>query len=336
MGIRRSSDRSKVVLACASCTLVLALIPALARADSATCTYNAGNHTATITVTPGLARATGAFFRTDGKLFVTSLEGPPSGLCGSATNTNTDQVVVNNASSTQRADGIFYIQIPEAGVDGPNGPGFTNEPGSSDEIEFTFNYGPGGRVAISPLVSTADPGSPVHLALGGNQINLNADEVDGIDPDVTLNGVTGVLIYGSDHADRILGGGGSGTPATPFAIPMEVETELVLDVDPDNDTIVTGSANDLVNTGNHSDVIFTGAGKDSVRGGAGDDLIVGGPGKDYLQGLAGSDLIFGGHQNDRLLGGLDPDRLNGGAGRKDRCSKSHQDHRKHCEILVPG
>ena len=336
MGIRRSSDWPRFALACGSCALLFAFSPAIARADSATCVFSAASHTATITETPGLQRATGAFFRVDGKLFVVSGEGAPSGLCGSATNTNTDQIVVNNASPIQRLASIFYIQIPEAGVVGPNGPGFTNEPGSSDEIEWTFNYGPGGRVGISPLVSTSDPGSPMDVRLGGNQVNLNAAETDGIDADVTLNGVTGLLIYGSDYTDRILATGGAGTPSAPVTIPMEVETELVYDVYPDSDTIVTGSGNDLVSAGNHPDVIFTGPGKDSVRGGGGDDLIVGGPGKDLLQGLAGSDQIFGGHQNDRLLGGPDPDRLNGGAGRKDRCSKSLQDVRRHCEILVPG
>jgi Ca2+-binding RTX toxin-like protein len=320
----------------AACALCAALVPAAARADSTTCGYDGGSHTATITVTPGTARATGAFFRVDGKLFVTSLEGPPSGLCGAATNTNTDTIVVNNASATQRADGIFYVQVPEPGVTGPNGPGFTNEPGNSDEIEWIFNYGPGGRLGVSPLVSTIDPGSAVDLTLGGNQINLNAGEADGVDADVTLNGVTGALFYGSDHSDRWIGSGGTGTPATPFTVPMQVYAVLNFDVDPDTDAIVTGSGDDLVSSGPRADFIATGAGKDTVSAGSGDDQIFGGPGKDLLQGLAGLDLIKGGNQNDRLLGGPDPDRLNGGAGKKDRCSKSKQDHRKKCEILVGG
>ncbi len=360
------------LVAAAGFLLIWLLAPASALADTATCTYNGGTHAATITVTPGGPIATGAFFRvSDGKLFVEGGQGP-SALCGSATNSNTDTIVVNNASSSQRADGIFYIQIPEPGTTGANGPGFTNEPGSSDEIEWRFNYGPGGRVGISPLVSTSDPGSTVDLALGGNQVNLNAGESDGVDADVTLNGVTGVLIYGSDHSDLINGNGGRGTPATPFAIPMEVETDLTYDVDPDTDTIITGSADDMVRAGPRSDLImtgdgndrilagpgndqvftgigadsvqsgdgddqvFTGAGKDLVLAGPGNDLVFGGADKDLLQGEGGLDLLSGGHQNDRLLGGPDADRLNGGAGRKDRCSKSKQDHRKKCEILVKG
>ena len=353
-----------------ACLLVWLLGPASARADVASCSFNAGSHTATVTIVPGAQSATIASFRaSDGALVITNYEAPSTG-CGTATRFNTDQVIVNNASASQPLSSYFYLQIPEAGVTAPNGPGFTNEPGSSDEIEFTLNFGPGGKLAISPLVSTSDPGSPVDLALGGNQINLNAGESDGVDADVTLNGVSRVLIYGSDHSDLINGNGGSGTPATPFTIPMEVETDLTYDVDPDTDTIVTGSAGDTVRAGPRSDSITTGdgndqvlagagddlirtgpgadsvqsgdgndqvfteAGKDSVLAGPGDDLVFGAGGKDLLRGEQGMDLLAGGHENDRLLGGLDPDRLNGGAGRKDRCSKSKQDHRKKCEILV--
>jgi Ca2+-binding RTX toxin-like protein len=328
------------------------VLPASARADTATCSYNAGNRTATVNVTPGAHTATGVFFRADGPLYLYVVSGSPSGVCGSATNTNTDTIVVNNASPAQPLTSIFYLSF-FSGIR-PYGPGATNEAGLSDEIEMVFNFGAGGTLGFQSWKSTGDPGLPLNLAFGGNQGNLNAAEADGIDPDITMNGVSRLLIYGSDGTDVIGGSGGPGVPSQPVGSAMEVNANSTPDTVPSSDVITGGSAadrilgsssadliaggdgEDSVSAGAGDDLIAGGDGKDSVSAGAGDDLIFGGPAKDLLQGEAGSDRIAGGNKNDRLFGGLDPDFLNGGAGRKDRCSKSKQDHRKKCEILVPG
>ena len=49
--------------------------------------------------------------------------------------------------------------------------GATNEPGSSDEIEFVVKFPAGGDLSIDPRVSTSDTGVPLDVALASGEVD---------------------------------------------------------------------------------------------------------------------------------------------------------------------
>jgi Ca2+-binding RTX toxin-like protein len=325
------------------CALALASTPA-ASADQASCAYTAATHTATITLTPGQRIATTVFASPAGQIFAGSFgDGGNIVPCAGAAVGNTDTIVANNSSPAQPLNSIFYIG--QLVSDGPRSPGFTNEPGSSDEIEFQINFGPGGSLGIKNL-----PDEVLDIALGGNQINLNRFEADGIDADVTITGpVLRTLLYRSSTDDHITAAGGSGTPSQSFDFPIESPGGVDFNafgndtlIGSDHADILTGtSGNDLLSGGAGKDAItgdigadtlFGGAGRDRVLGGVGKDLIFGNGGKDKLLGGTAKDKILGGLGNDTLLGEQGIDALNGQAGSKDRC-KGPPDQLQNCEIV---
>lgn len=294
----RISDRRRVtpaVRAVALAVLCAALWAPAARADTATCNYTAGNHTATVAVTSGTGPASSIAIRSsDGALLVGG-----AGVCGAATRANTDTIVVNSTNAAPNGS-LFYI-YPFT----PFTPGFTNEPGNSDEIEMVFNLTGGGRWILG--ISAANTSIPLDIALGGTSLNLNAGEADGVDADATIAGPNYAFVMGSLLADRILAGGGPGV-AGPFDLP-----------------IVTSS-------GPGADVLSGGRLADDLSGGLDPDVIQGGAGKDDLKGEAGIDKLFGQAGADELLGGPAKDLVNGGKGR-DRCT-TKQDKAKGCELFA--
>jgi len=298
MGIRLSSGRSSAVLAGAACVFAFALFPAVTHADTATCSYNAGAHTATVMLTAQpLSQGTSMGIRSsDGALLVQS--GPAATPCGAATRTNLDTI---NVVSTNAASNGAIFRVATHGFE----PGFTNEPGGSDEIEMSFDFSSGGRWTLAPDASGSS--LPIDMALGGNQINFNRSETDGVDADATVTGAAEVFVYGSNAGDAILGNGGFGTTGGQFAIRM------------------------VVSSGPGPDLISGGRRADDLSGGLDADLIFGGRGRDSLKGLAGIDRLFGQAGNDKLLGGTGRDRLNGGAGRADACTSKH-DRVRNCEL----
>jgi Ca2+-binding RTX toxin-like protein len=283
----------------AALVAVCMVFPVAASADTATCTYTAATHSAAIAVTPDTTHAgTGIFIRqTDGDLMVTS--GVTTTPCGTATRTNTDTITVTGTGPASRG-AIFRL-----GTSVPFGPGFTDEPGSSDEIEMSFDFSSGGRWYLTP--SGTSSSVALDLALGGNQINLNAGEADGIDADAVVNGPYNVFVEGSFAADRILANGSAGTGGQPLAARM------------------------VASTSKGADLILGGKRGDDLSGGLDPDVIFGGRGKDSLKGEGGIDRLFGQAGNDKLLGGPGKDRLDGGSGRADSCTGKHDRHR-HCEL----
>jgi Ca2+-binding RTX toxin-like protein len=296
MGKAPRFGRSKLLLG-AACLWCFAL-PAGAEADTATCTYTAATHTAAIAVTsaPGLAASTG-IRQSDGALLVQS--GLGSAPCGAATRTNTDTIAVTSTNAAPHGS-IFRV-----GMTVPFAPGFTDEPGSSDEIEMSFDFSSGGRWYLTPTGTGSS--TPFNLALGGNQLNLNAAETDGIDADAAVNGAFTLFVEGSLAGDTVLGNGAAGTGGSPFATRM----------------VVSSAAG--------ADRIVGGRRADDLSGGLDPDLISGGRGKDALKGEGGIDRLFGGAGNDKLLGGPAKDRLDGGPGRGDSCTTKHDRHRR-CEL----
>jgi hypothetical protein len=296
IGPRFGRLRMSLGAACAVCMLS----SAAASADTATCTYTAATHTAAVAVTSATGLAAGMGIRqNDGVLLVQS--GLGSTPCGAATRTNTDTIAVTSTNAAPRGS-IFrvFMTVPFA-------PGFTDEPGSSDEIEMSFDFSSGGRWYLTPTGMRSS--TPFNLALGGNQLNLNAAETDGVDADAAVNGAFTIFVEGSLAADTVLGNGAAGTGGAPFGTRM----------------VVSSSAG--------ADRIVGGSRADDLSGGLDADVIFGGRGKDSLKGEGGIDRLFGGAGNDKLLGGPGKDRLNGGAGRGDSCTTKHDRHRR-CELTA--
>jgi Ca2+-binding RTX toxin-like protein len=147
---------------------------------------------------------------------------------------------------------------------GPFEPGFTDEPGDSDEIEFVVGSD------LIPLdgsqlrLVVQGTSGPDHLVSGFEGVNLNPDETDGVDPDVSTREAA---LEGGGGAD-LLEGGGFGTGDTVYGLGLD-----------------------------------GGEGEDELRGGRGGDQLRGGPGADRLHGGDGGDGLWGGPGNDELTGG---------------------------------
>lgn len=211
--------------------------------------------------------------------------------CADATTANTDSIQI--LDSVVPAGGA----APQVTIDlsgGPFAPGFTDEPGSSDEIEIHLELS---GVALPQLTIVGSSGDD-HVVAGALGINLNADEPDD-DVDVTYNVADSDL--GNSILDRLLGGGGDdqlsnaggeGTGgAWPFSTPL-------IDGGPGNDTLSAG-AEDAVLVGDSGD--------DWLRGGPDDsDDLRGGPGFDRLEGGAGNDHLDGGPDDDWAQYGTAP------------------------------
>jgi len=155
----------------------------------ATCSFNGGTNTVTVTLT-------------NGAVAVLSRQGTAIALdgaaCDTATVDNTDTVVVDGSAADPDD-----LTIDLSG--GPFAPGATSETEGDDEIEFAVHLPGGGDLRIS-----GRDGSD-HLTLGQAGANLNADESPG-DADVVLTGsarweLAGLL--GNDHLS-VAGGGGTG------------------------------------------------------------------------------------------------------------------------------
>jgi len=196
-----------------------------------------------------------------------------SAWCGrQATVFNTDSIVVLSGAGTQFV--VLYLD------NGGFKPGFTNEPGSTDEIEISVSLGGdsdsfevfGDDSATDNIVVGK---SSAFAALG--QMNLNADETTGIDADLTMIiGIEERIVFGRGGADVISGGGGAGTgAAADFLLKLA--------------------------GGNGGDEVTGGAVHDSIVGGDGPDVLKGGGGPDFIDsadGVSGNDQIFGGGGSD--------------------------------------
>lgn len=307
-----------VVAALLGCSLLWAA-PTPLSADDATCSYNPGTRIVTVGVVDTDDAVSHLFIDSGGGIHADAQ------ACGMGTVTNTDTIVLND--TTPGTGGVFIYL-----VGGPWGPGFTNEPGSSDEIEFEVNFGTNpkfhGDVLGLDLFQT--PATPHHVAFGANQINLNAEETDGIDADLVLSGVEGVIAFGADLGDVFDGSGGTGTPDTPTPLRLDISSlggnDLVIggaNVDGlngqlGNDIVLGGGNFDEVSGGDGDDVVDGGRGLDGVRGDPGDDVIRGGPGRDFMKGGSGDDAMKGQAGRDKLSGHAGKDALNGGPN-DDRC-----------------
>jgi Ca2+-binding RTX toxin-like protein len=222
--------------------------------------------------------------------------------CGDATRFNTDKIVINDGYYHD-LDGVIRLS------GGPFKPGFTNEPGASDEIEFVFNFGGDTFDEIDHFYVKGDDGpvaDTIRLGKGsaGGQVNLNAGEITGVDRDVVIKTpdlhAVGIYLYGAP--DAVNAGGGLGTGES-FTDPIDFRGSG------GKDTFIGGAG---------SEYVLGGGGADKLLGGSGNDELFGNDGDDLLEGQSDNDLLFGHSGNDTLRGGSGEDVLcEGGAGNDD-------------------
>jgi Ca2+-binding RTX toxin-like protein len=266
-------------------TLGLIFLPATT-ASGASCSYDAATRTVQITAganeQAGLIRSGSAI----------RLNGAP---CGGATVANTDTIRVTNPAGASGEGGNLFLDLRGGLFE----PGMTDEPGSSDEIEFIIDLGPG-RDGIAVF-----PGDVTHTITAGqsgssNHVNLNAHETDGIDADITFTNTDYMAVfwnaeYGATGVDSLIADGSASTGGAPASMAINASG------------------------GPGGDVLIGGTGTNTFFGQEGNDRLGGGGGTDQLYGGVDSDSLRGGSGDDHLAGEEGPDNLNGGPGTEDFC-----------------
>jgi len=258
----------RLFMAVALCAAVAAIPSPVAAAE--TCQYSAADHKVTLTIT-GATTNTALYRVTTGAI---TLNG---NYCGAATVTNTDTIAVTGDAQSQ----VLTITLAL----GQFTPGFTNEAGSSDEIEITIDLGGGDdtlRVVGNDNVNKFVFGQDNSQAGPPRRINLNAGESTGIDADVTVKNIENFTVYAQGGNDVIRARGKSGTGPDPFSLSL---------------LVYGGGGDDVIKGGEAQDRLYGDAGKDEVWGFGTGDFI-------HLDDGAPGDKGFGGAGID--LGYLDP------------------------------
>ena len=245
----------------ALCTSVFA--PVVSAGNAIDCVYTDSNHK--LKVTANFDNTNVELERsTSGAILI---NGFPCG--GSPTVTNTDSVVILAGAGHQ----VVSIFVGGGGFK----PGFTDEPGTSDEIEISVSLG-GDTDTFAIIGDNTARGDKVVMGKSSGfavqgRINLNPGESSGIDGDVTLIlGIEDVFMFGRDGTDTLSADGGSGT-GSPVEFPV---------------IISGGKGGDTLTGGNAADHIEGGTGPDIIKGGAGPDVL------NSADGTNGNDEVFGG------------------------------------------
>ena len=247
------------------------LMPSAAEAAS-TCTYNASKRMITVSGDASV------LIERSGDTITSSVGACTNGAVD-ATVHNTDIIKVNITFGP----GIAF------GIDEGNGmlaPGFTNEPGTTDEIEVSIARG-----ATVILLGTP---SNDHIRLGQGGINLNAEEVS---DDVDVSGFSAIEFISSGQGHDIVstrGGHGTGSAVEPFVAILGGEGNDKLlgahilhpgDITPDPGFRYT------LDGGPGSDRLEGSSFADELNGGDGDDYIDGGAGLDEMDGEDGINTV---------------------------------------------
>ncbi len=279
--------------------LLLLVLAALAVAVPATavvaCVYGGG--TASVTLAQGDSATivrSGAAIHVNGS------------ACDTATVNNTDLIdVVATGVPTEVAIDLTGGQFA---------PGATDEGDGSSEIEFAVTFPSG-----SPTLRIVGTGGIDTIVVGASGINLNGAETTGVDADVTLTGLSAIVVNGGSGADVLSVAGGSGT-GDPSAATLRGTAGA--------DTLFGGKGGSTFDGGDGSDrldyaaatrltladlgtgeVTHKGGAVDSVSsiqildGSPGNDKIVGGTKDEQLRGAAGDDTISGRRGADTVVGG---------------------------------
>lgn len=213
--------------------------------------------------------------------------------CATVTNAYKMVFYDNWGGSDQR--GIISLE------GGPFTPGL--DTGPTPEVNFHYYS----TIACDDLrIVGANDGDVIRWGwtAGHPTANLNADETEDIDADVTTSGVcVHPEVTAGDGEDVISAAGGLGT-GTPSRI------DVFFDGGRGPDVLTGGQSGDALLGGPGADRII-GGGDDDRRldGGDGHDVLIGGVGNDKLHGGGGNDKLNGGGGYDVCWGGLGTDRF---------------------------
>ena len=242
---------------------------------------------------------------------------------GPATVTTTDTVIVVDQSA-----GNFTTSSTVDLAGGAFAPGATDEPNTSDEVEFEFQS--------MERVDVEGSAGVENLRLGTAGVNLNAGAESGLfvtrDVDMTFGALEQLRVFAAGGND-IVDAQGGGVMGGPFALPVVLAGEA------DNDTLTGGDGADTIELppalGN--DTLSGGGGDDDLNADQGDDQVDGGPGTDRaiytnassavtvdlavagpqatggggLDSLAAVENVRGSHHDDTLLGDAGANKLEG-------------------------
>jgi Ca2+-binding RTX toxin-like protein len=316
---KRTAVRVPVALAAAALvTVVLAVVASSAGAvgEGPSCSYDAAHHRLDVVVVSGGIHKAPHIGPGGGPVTLSVQSGAiklDGASCGPATVTNTDLIRADQQSSGTELD------IDLSG--GPFAPGFTGEPGKSDEIEWKLLNFVGGRLGV-----TGSSGKDVVLA-GDDGIDLNGAE-SLKDVDVTGGGVFAMSLALGSGADVVSGAGSGVAGSGPTPMSLFVESG------PGDDSVTGGIGNDALAGGTVPDGAdtFVGAGgKDSVEyssrsagvhvstdgvandgePGEGDDIE---PGVENVSTGAFADHLQGSDRNETFQDGGGDNTFAGGAG----------------------
>jgi hypothetical protein len=187
-----------------------------------------------------------------------------------ATVDNTEVINIVGGTGSQRA----VVSLSS----GRLAPGRTDEPGTSDEIEIYVNLG-GGTDSLRIVGGNQRDTIVAGTGSGQSRINLNADEGDTVDYDLSvMDNVEQLVINGNGKADSISATGSFGTGAV-------LRRAITIAGGDGNDSLTGGAGADVLTdktgTGD-ADVLVGKGGGDalSTRDGDGRDRAIGGPGSD--------------------------------------------------------
>jgi Ca2+-binding RTX toxin-like protein len=288
--------RSFVRLFLASAVLVLAAAELAAPAIAATCVLAAP----TVTLTVGDAE-TARIVRVGDEI---TLDGA-AGSCGGATVSTIDTISLTSTGAPTE------VAIDLGG--GVFAPGLTDEGDGGSEIEITVTVS-GGRLRISGTAGDDD------VVIGQSGVNLNAAEATG-DPDVTITGVSELVVEGAGGGDSLSVAGGAGAGAAgPVAIIRGQAGDDVLVGAVGGSTLDGGDGVDTADYAGATRVAADlTAGTAGHEGGAIDALVaienlIGSPGDDDITGNASANVLAGGVGDDTVDGAGEADTLVGGEG----------------------
>jgi Ca2+-binding RTX toxin-like protein len=237
---------------------------------------------------------------------------------------NVDKIILSTGLSGP--SDFWRVSIDLSG--GAFAPGKSNEPGTSDEIEFEINLPARFSNHFQIVGGTAGD----RITFGTNGVNLNSDESTGIDRDITLGDPPDFgtyLVIGSAGSDVLSTAGKRGTG----------------DLWPSQMNFYMGEGEDRYNAGEGFHFLLGGPGQDKINFanvppdtegfGLNVDLgdpgiqadgsfqkiehIVGSRGHDYFTGNGRPNRLSAGRGSDILEGEGGDDRLDGGRGNTDDC-----------------
>jgi len=219
------------------------------------CDYHAGTHVLDINmafnVLIAIERDTGGHIILGGA------------ACDGATVTNTKTIAIHGGQGSQQ----LLIDLGYGGFK----PGYGNESGTSDEIEFTINLGDGMdalSITGTNSVDKIDFGQKIVQFSPVRKINLNAGETSHVDADVTFSGADYLAVSSYGGNDVIRARGLRGTGGDPITLPLQV---------------------------------YGGTGADIIQGGDSPDTLTGDSGPDQVWGYGSADKLY---LNDGEVGDL--------------------------------